>query len=780
MRAPLSTYRLQLCASFDLDAAAGIVDYLADLGTDWLYLSPLLKAEHGSEHGYDVVDPSVIDPARGGPAALGRLSGAARAAGRGILVDVVPNHMGVRTPIQNPWWWDLLRLGRASRYAEAFDVDWAFGGGKLLLPVLGDGDDELDRLAVVGDELHCHDIRYPLAPGTADDGADAATVHARQHYELVSWRRADTDLNYRRFFAVNSLAGIRVEVPWVFAESHREILRWLREGLVQGIRVDHPDGLADPGEYLDRLRDATGGAYVVVEKILEGKEQLPTSWAAAGTTGYDALGDFDRVLVDPAGKDPLDALEASLQGAAGNPDATWPELVYLNKRAVADGILRSEVLRLASLVPDIEGADDAIAELLARFPVYRSYLPQGAPQLRAAAQLARGTRPELGARIDRLLPALADPQHPLAVRFQQTSGMVMAKGVEDTAYYRYSRLTSLTEVGADPGEFAIAVTEFHHRQQRRQAGFPRSLTALSTHDTKRGEDVRARVCVLAEIPGEWESVLRELRRAAPLGDAPFENLLWQTIVGAWPASVERLSAYAEKAAREAGTSTSWTAPNAEFETALRGLVAAAFEDAALNATLTGLVTRVRRAGWSNSLAAKLLQLTAPGVPDVYQGGELWETSLVDPDNRRPVDYGVRRDILARIDDGWLPPVDESGAAKLLVTARALRLRRDQPERFFRYAPVAAFGAAAEHVVAFDRGGALTLATRLPLGLQANGGWRDTTIVLAGRPVVDVLTGNRFEGGILVVADILRRYPVALLVPADPGEPADASMTGHGA
>jgi len=288
------------------------------------------------------------------------------------------------------------------------------------------------------------------------------------------------------------------------------------------------------------------------------------------------------------------------------------------------------------------------------------------------------------------------------------------------------------------------------------------MTTLSTHDTKRAEDVRARIDVLSEIPTEWERALGTLRAAAPLGDPSFENLLWQAIVGAWPISPERLGAYAEKAAREAGTSTTWTAPNAGFETALRALVTATHDDAAMCGVISAFVARVRQAGWSNSLSAKLMQLTSPGVPDVYQGSELWETSLVDPDNRRAVDFDLRRDYLDRVDSGWLPPIDETGAAKLLVVTRALRLRRDRASLFTRYAPVTALGAAAHHVVAFDRGGAVTVATRLPLGLESAGGWADTTIVLAGRPYVNVLTGEHFVGGVLPVSDLLGRYPVALL------------------
>jgi (1->4)-alpha-D-glucan 1-alpha-D-glucosylmutase len=339
----------------------------------------------------------------------------------------------------------------------------------------------------------------------------------------------------------------------------------------------------------------------------------------------------------------------------------------------------------------------------------------------------------------------------------------MAKGVEDTAFYRYTRLTSLTEVGGDPSEFAIDVDTFHARARDRHERLPRSMTTLSTHDTKRGEDVRARIDVLAELPGEWAAALDELRELAPLGDGPLEHLLWQAIVGAWPASRERLHAYAEKAAREAGNSTTWTAPDAEFEARMHALVDAAFDDPGVGDLVARLVARFEAPGWSNSLAAKLVQLTAPGVPDVYQGSELWEQSLVDPDNRRPVDFGERRRLLAELDAGALPPIDASGAAKLLVTSRALRLRRDRPELFEDYMPLAASGPAANHLVAFDRGGAITLATRLPIGLETLGGWHDTTVDVGTAPVVDVISQRRHRGGELRLAEVLRDYPVALLV-----------------
>jgi (1->4)-alpha-D-glucan 1-alpha-D-glucosylmutase len=768
MTVPSSTYRLQIRESFTLDAAAEISAYLRDLGVDWVYLSPLLTATTGSDHGYDVVDHSRVDPARGGSEALDRMSEAAHGNGMGILIDIVPNHMGVAVPRENAWWWDVLENGQESRYAEAFDIDWEFGGGKLRIPVLGGSLAdalEANELSVVDGELRYFDNRYPLAPGSADDDADIATVLERQHYELMDWRREDAELNYRRFFAVSSLAGIRVELPWVFDESHREIVRWVKDGIADGLRVDHPDGLADPGGYLDALATATEGTAVWVEKILEGDESLPAYWATAGTTGYDALADLDRVLVDPAGRLALDALDARLRGRAQPID--WGTLIHGTKRAIADGILRSEVLRLERELPDTieEPAADALAELLACFPVYRSYLPAGEEHLETAATLAKQHRPELAPTIDALLPVLRDPSQPVAVRFQQTSGMVMAKGVEDTAFYRYNRLSSLTEVGADPAEFSIGVDEFHDRQVVRQASFPASLTTLSTHDTKRGEDTRARISVLAELPDRWEATLARLRELAPLGDGALENLLWEAIVGAWPASRERLHNYAEKAAREADSSTGWTSPNAEFEERMHALVDSAFDNPDVAELLTAFVAEIAPAGWSNSLTLKLIQLTAPGVPDVYQGSELWETSLVDPDNRRPIDFDIRRLYLSAIDSGAHPPVDETGAAKLLVTARALRLRRDRPELFTRYAPLPALGEAAAHAVAFDRGGAVTVGTRLPLGLANRGGWGDTVVLLPGHPQVDVLSDRRYPGGPTALADLLASYPVALLAPA---------------
>ncbi|HXH33169.1 MAG TPA: malto-oligosyltrehalose synthase [Plantibacter sp.] len=761
---PASTYRIQLTADFRLQDAAAIVDYVRDLGADWLYLSPILRAEPGSTHGYDVVDHRSIDPERGGADGLAALAEAAHAAGLGVLIDTVPNHMGVATPAENAWWWDLLQHGQEAEHAKAFDVDWESGDGRIRLPILGDDEDDrgaLDELRLEGGELRYFDHRLPIAPGTDGDGASAREVHDRQHYELVNWRRADAELNYRRFFAVNTLAAIRVEDPAVFDGSHIEIGRWFDDGLADGLRVDHPDGLLDPGAYLDHLAGRIGGAPVWVEKILEGAEDLPAEWKTLGTTGYDALGDVDRVLIDPDGLPTL----ARLADVELTRDA-WDELVHTTKRGIADGILGSEVRRLARLAPEVDDAVDALAEVLTAFPVYRSYLPLGDEYLDVALEVAETRRPELEETFAILAPRLRDATDPLAIRFQQTSGMVMAKGVEDTAFYRYTALTSLTEVGGDPAETDISVAEFHHRQARRQTGWPSSMTTLSTHDTKRSEDVRARIDALSEVADRWSEHAVALHTTNGFPDRALEQLVWQAAVGAWPIERERLHAYVEKAAREAGDSTTWTAPDDTFEAALHAAVDGLYDSRRANAALVDAVTDVEAAGWSNSLVAKALQLTMPGVPDVYQGSELWDRSLVDPDNRRPVHYAERRAVLARIDEGWLPTVAADGAAKLLVTTRLLRLRRNHPERFTEYTSITAAGPAADHVVAFSRGGALTVATRLSLRLASQGGWRSTTVTLPEGHYVDVLSGREVDGGEVRVDTLLAQYPVAVLTVRD--------------
>jgi (1->4)-alpha-D-glucan 1-alpha-D-glucosylmutase len=754
MLIPTSTYRLQLNADLTFADAAAVAPYLASLGVGAVYTSPLLAAMPGSQHGYDVADPGQVSHVLGGEVGRHALVAAVRKHELALVVDIVPNHLGVAEPQANPAWWDLLRYGPSSRYARWFDIT----GWPLRLPVLADSPDALSDLRVDGDLLWYYDHAFPLAPGTA--GGSPQQVHEAQHYRLVSWR---SDVGYRRFFAISDLAAVRVEDPEVFDATHREVLRRVADGDVDGLRVDHPDGLTDPKGYLDRLRSHAPDAWIVVEKILEPGEELPRSWPVAGTTGYDALAEVDGVLIDPAGAEGFTALDTELTGV----QTGWPQLVHDCKLDVATGMLGSELRRLARLAPSIAGATDALAELLACFPVYRSYLPDGVEHLDQALVAVRRRRPELAAALEALSPRLHDPSDELAVRFQQTSGAVMAKGVEDTAYYRWTRFVALNEVGGDPDRFGLDLDAFHAAMAHREQVAPHGMTTLSTHDTKRSADVRARLAVLSELPGWWAATVRDFTglaaaAGAPVPDPGLGHLLWQSVVGAWPLPPERLHAYLEKAIREARTKTSWTDPDDAFETAMHAVAGAALDDPRLRSAVAAAAARIIPAGWSNSLSAVLLQLAMPGVPDTYQGGELWDLSLVDPDNRRPVDFTTRADLLAQIDQGWLPEIDVSGAAKLLVVCRALRARRDLPERFTGYLPLRATGPAASHAVIFARNGVIAVATRLPVGLANRGGWGETALALPESSWTDAFTGVSVSGHV-PLAELLARYPVALLI-----------------
>jgi len=694
--------------------------------------------------------------------------------------------MGVAAPAENHAWWDVLRLGQESPYARWFDIDWKINKGRILIPVLGDDVDPAADLTVADGELHYYEHRYPIAPGTGE--GSPAQVHDRQHYQLVSFRFADTTQNYRRFFAETELASLRVEDPTVFETTHSEILRWVSDYGVSGLRVDHPDGLADPGGYLGRLAAAAPDCWITVEKITEPGEQLPRSWPVAGMTGYDALSEVNALLLDPAAEGAMTRLYVELTGDG----RAFEQQAVDGKRMVATTILEAEVRRLARLVPqagdpdgswglasseDPEDVVAALTELTIAFPVYRSYLPLGAEHLAEAVRLAILRQPRLTPVIKALLPRLCDPADQLCIRFQQLTGAIMAKGVEDTAYYRYSRLIGCNEVGGFPGTFGCEIADFHTSQQRRADVSPAGMTTLSTHDTKRSEDLRARLAVLAELPQEWGETARRLMTLVPVPNAAFGYLLWQTAV-ALPATDtkrRRLHAYAEKAMREASDGTGWVDQNEEFETAVHVAVDAACDNPDMQGPISSLSARIESFGWANSLSQKVIQLTMPGVPDVYQGSELMDDSLVDPDNRRPVDFVLRQTALSELDrltapdrltelDGQAAPpvVDGTGLAKLWVVSRSLRARRDRPELFAGYAPMLAGGLARQHLVAFDRGGAITLATRLPVGLSGAGGWGDTTLALPPGRYRDAFTGTLFAGEVPVAA-ALRQYPVAMLL-----------------
>ncbi|WFE20063.1 malto-oligosyltrehalose synthase [Solwaraspora sp. WMMD937] len=764
MAAPTSTYRLQFGPHLRLTDAGPVADYLAALGVGALYASPLLASSPASTHGYDMVDPSRTCDERGGEDARSDLVARLRRAGLGFVVDVVCNHMGVADAAANPWWWDVLRHGPDSAYARFFDIDWS--AGPLLLPVLaddGEGDGPaLAQITTDGTTLRYHEHRFPLAPGTGD--GTVREIHDRQHYRLVSWRRGMAELTYRRFFNIDTLAGLRTEDPQVFAAVHEEVLRWVRSGEVTGLRIDHPDGLADPGGYLRRLRRAAPDTWIVVEKVVGVDEPLPISWPVDGTTGYDALRQVCGVFVDPAGRrwfeseQPVDPVEVAAD----------------SRRQVALTLLPAEVRRVAALVGallpgrDPRQCHDAVVELLTAFPVYRTYLPEQRRALEQAVAIARRRRPDLAGIVAAVRDEMvARPGGELAIRMQQTTGAVMAKGVEDTAFYRYHRLIALNEVGGDLTRFAVSPEEFHTANSARQSAWPGTMTTLSTHDTKRSEDVRARLAVLSEMADEFLALARRWAARCPVGDPALEPLAWQTLVGAWPIEPRRLSDFLLKAAREARQRTSWTQPDHALEKVLTDWPQRVGADPELSAEVAAFVDRIREPGWSNSLGQKLLQLAGPGVPDVYQGTELWDWSLVDPDNRRAVDFAARRALLDRLDGGWRPEVDETAAVKLLVVSRVLRLRRDRPELWDGYVPVRAEGPAAGHLVGFARGRrreVVAVATRLPMTLAATG-WSQTLLPLpagTGR-WTDVISGERVETSTPRVADLLRRYPVALLI-----------------
>jgi len=879
---PVATYRLQLRPEFGLDAAAGVVPYLARLGISHVYLSPCLQAVRGSTHGYDVADPTRVNEELGGEDARRRLRDTLDAAGMGQLLDIVPNHMAVAGD-QNPWWWDVLENGPSSRYASYFDVDWEASEerwpNKVLLPVLGDHYGrvlEAQELQVRYEDgvfrLTYREHVFPLDPSTLsgllcqayaasesellgfiadscarlprpyvtvgwaverrhrdkdvirrllvqlgeeEPGADAAIrdqvdrlngdpdalddLIDTQNYRLAWWRTAGRDLGYRRFFDINDLAGLRVEKEEVFEASHALPLRWARAGEVHGLRIDHPDGLRDPTGYFARLHAACPEAWVVVEKILEPGESLPADWPVAGTTGYDFLNRVQGLFINPAGAAPLTRLLEDLTGAP----ADFAALVHDCKRQVVKELLGSELNRLVSLFVEIcerhrrhrdytrHQLYQALLEVVACFSVYRTYVrhPEGevsesdVRHVTQAIDQARARRPALDPELFAFLRGLlllripGDQEAELAMRFQQITGPAMAKGAEDTAFYRFHRLIAVNEVGGDPAGFGISVERFHHACAEALAHHPRSLLATSTHDTKRSEDVRARLLLLSEMPEAWSAAVRRwmqrnvVHRSGAWPDPATEYLLYQTLVGVWPINAERLGDSMEKAVREAKLHTSWTQPNDTYEQAVRGFVSAVLEDQEFRADLEDFVQPLVAPGRINGLSQTLLKLTVPGVPDIYQGAELWDLSLVDPDNRRPVDFPRRERLLTELEGlsaaEILARADE-GLPKLWVIRQALAVRRAHPRWLgveAAYRPLSLTGRKAAHGVALVRGeGVAVLTPRLVHGL--GGDWGDTALELPAGRWRNVLTADTLDGGDVPVARLLESFPVALLVRAE--------------
>ena len=760
MRLPASCYRLQLSPEFTLDDARRAAPYLRDLGVGDLYLSPILAARPGSTHGYDVCDPSRVNPELGGHEALERLAGELRRLDMGLLVDVVPNHQAADH--RNPWWWDVLLRGRESAWAHAFDIEWDAPGadGRLVLPLLGsERADAIARgeLRLVEEDgearIAYFDGRYPVAAGA--EGADVEAVLAAQHYRLEDWRTGVP--NYRRFFDIGDLPAVAVEHEDVFAATHAEIVRLVRAGLVTGLRIDHIDGLRDPALYLERLRDATGGCYVVVEKILARVESLPSGWATAGTTGYEFLALAGGLFVDPGGFARMKTLHRRL---TGQPER-FEDIAEAAKRAALDGMLAPDVARVARTAPAGVEAP-AVRGLTAALDVYRTYVGAGeasqadAARLRTAGERAGGEAQALAAAIARP----ADELRPFVARWQQLTGPAAAKGVEDTALYVDAALLARNEPGCAPDWPCTDAVELHARLAERAASHP--LNATSTHDTKRSEDVRMRLSALSELAGEWEEAfarwheanvpLRRRPDAAP--DAKEEWLLYQTLVGAWPIDIERVRQFVLKALREAKVHTSWAVPDEAYEADVFAFAEAILASPGFTADLAAFADRCAMIGALNSLGLLVLKLAAPGVPDIYWGNEDWDLSLVDPDNRKPIDFAARAEEGAGRSD------------KVAITRAGLALRRRDPDLFAHgaYVPVEVAGRHADRVVAFARvhegRWALAAVARLTAALD---GWGDTRLVLPdGAPErrLDVLTGSTAED--LSAKALFATYPAALL------------------
>jgi (1->4)-alpha-D-glucan 1-alpha-D-glucosylmutase len=974
---PLATYRLQLNRDFTFTQATEIVPYLSELGVSHCYTSPCLKARPGSMHGYDIVDHNSFNPEIGSAEDFNRFVSALHEHGMGLILDIVPNHMGIMGS-DNAWWLDVLENGESSIYANFFDIDWQplkdELHGKVLVPVLHDhygavlesGELKLIFRPARGEfDIAYRDHRFPVDPkeyprvlehcgieatetlgeqnsdllefqslitafrhlpgrrelssdrvaernrdkeihkrrlaelcarsnqiaacivravnlinGNPADPASFEELHElikAQAFRLANWRVAADDINYRRFFDTNDLAGICMENEKVFEATHHFVLGLMAEGKVDGLRIDHPDGLYDPAQYFERLSRSIvtvanhsvanhdsgngsseeaheGSRYVVIEKILTGSERLRAEWPVSGTTGYDFANLVNELFVDPAAVRRLERIYRNFV-----PDEIdFEDLAYRSRKLIIRVALASELNVLANHLTRIalssrrtcdftlNSLRDALTEVVASFPVYRTYVtPAGVSEedaryIRLAIASAKWRSPAADTSIfdfisETLLTRIAEGQSTayqnavmkFAMRFQQFTSPVMAKGLEDTAFYRYNRLVSLNDVGGDLQRFGITTAEFHAANRERLRSWPHTMLATSTHDSKRSEDVRARINVLSEMPALWRLGLRDWKRFnrrykrvvnhKPAPSPNDEYLLYQTLIGAWPSEPlsdkndwktlgERMEAYMLKAIREAKQNTSWINRNTEYEAAVSSFVRALLGPAAKNRFLSDFVPfqrLVARIGLWNSLSQTLLKLTCPGVPDIYQGNELWDFSLVDPDNRRPVDYIRRQEMFECIRGhagsadsssinstsirGWLEK-PEDGRLKLYLIWKTLCLRQEQPALFQQgeYLPLAVGGSKADHVIAFARKfegtSVIVVVPRLvasllndsdidlpPIGARI---WQDTQVLLpcACREACrNVFTGKALE---LVKADgqtkidvssALAEFPVALCV-----------------
>jgi (1->4)-alpha-D-glucan 1-alpha-D-glucosylmutase len=866
----IATYRLQLHAGFPLDAAGKVLPYLADLGVSHVYLSPCLQAVPGSQHGYDVTDPSRISGDLGGEAAWARFVDAARSHELKILLDIVPNHMSASQ--HNPWWDDLLAHGPFSNYAAFFDIKIpaaqpfrvhlctlarAYGealeAGELKLEV----EDGRPR-------LRHFDNTWPLAPAswgemfaqaaetardpcfhqlqlllqrTAPTDADRALyrLHAGraktllaeanrdgrlqaavkdlqgdparldailrlQFFVLHGWRLAGELTNYRRFFDVGSLSGIRMELPQVLTATHERIKTMIARDELDGLRVDHPDGLRDPLDYFKYLRRLLPDGRVYVEKILENDERLMNDWPIDGTVGYDFLAKVNRLWMDDQR---IDALTATYSDFTGHP-VNFAALVREKKREIVDSTFSADLERLAAAAIKCARAGwrtrdisprhlrEALARITVALGVYRTYrtadtLHEEDRRVMAdAVQSARiGSTDIDAAAFDFFLSLFTKPQleeldEDFIAHWQQLAPAVMAKGVEDTTFYCFDRLVSCNEVGAQASLVGISADKFHEFCHILSERWPNNMLATSTHDNKRSEDVRTRISVLSEVPDRWSEGLQawsQLNAPAWKNRTPdrhAEYLLYQTLIGAWPINQERCWQYMLKACREAKIRTSWHEPNTGYEENIRGFVDGIFQTPEFIANLEAFIRPLVLPGRINSLAQTLIKMIVSGVPDFYQGTELWDLSLVDPDNRRPVDFELRSALLRRCRELSAAEVVcdwDSGLPKLWMTARVLALRRERPEEFSdrsKYQPLVAQGAHLGNVLAFRRGENLIVVVPR-FTMTVAGDWGDTRLPLPGGTWKNHFTGATSRGA-ASPGELFDQFPVALLIRSDTWEP----------
>jgi len=935
-RIPRATYRLQLHAGFTFADTEALVPYLSDLGISHLYLSPFFKARPGSTHGYDIIDHNALNPEIGDEAALDRLVATLDRHSMGILLDFVPNHVGIGN--DNMWWMDVLEWGRDSSYSDYFDINWRPTRrdlhGKVLVPILADhyggvleGGDIAVRFDAEDGTFNAwyHQYRLPIFPGhygrilrpvaSALAGSPAADMVAAaigasrdirglrsrkervaradqlksalaslagqpafgaaladaldrlngrpgeprsfaglhrlleaQYFRVAYWRVAGNEVNYRRFFEINDLAGLRMEAPDVFAATHRLVLRLLSEGKVHGLRIDHVDGLFHPAQYCQRLQAKAGElpgrreevqpVYLLVEKILASHERLRRDWRVAGTTGYEFMNQVNGLFVDGDNGDLMETIyrRFSGYGVPFESDIHQAKLAVMRVAMASElGVLTGELAGIArshwtSRDFTVSGLRDALREVVSHFPVYRTYVTArrvtdqdrryigwAIAQARKAAAGDASVYDFLQSVLDTSLIRRRAPFYKrrevvgFAMHFQQYTSPVMAKGYEDTALYRYNRLIALNEVGGNPRRFGISISAFHQDNRRRLRSHPHGMLATATHDSKRGEDVRVRIDVLSEMPEEWRRHLdrwarlnQGFKQATESGEAPDRNdeiFIYQTLIGAWPADaeggavadfVDRLGRASVKAVREAKRISSWTAPNPAYEAGLLDFLHRITETGRHNPFLddfTKLQRRVARIGRINGLSQTLLKLTVPGVPDIYQGAELWQLDLVDPDNRRPVEYGLRRMLLARGEHEALPDLldrPEDGAVKLGLIRVVLAFRRRFPALFTLggYQPLAVRGDRGGHICAFCRrheGQLIVVAVPVLLGRlwgdaeampPPGRAWRDTLVELprdlGQARLTNVLTGaemrpdSRRGGSVLAAEALFAAFPLALL------------------